>query len=175
VGADGDYSAMRVNSEGMQEVVNRPNSARVSVTSAGLTTATTAYTVGDQVGTEFTIAGAARNSGGGGRIRSLMLLDLQDIIGAYEVVIFRQSGTPAADNAPFSVSTTDILNLVATVPLNGAFDLGSTRVAQAWNLDIPYDCSGGTALYAWLVTRGAHTFFSGGTDRLRLIAHLELS
>jgi hypothetical protein len=174
-GTDGDYSAIRVNSEGMPEVVPRSNLVRVSVTSGGLTTSVTSYTAGDQVGTQFTIAGAARASGGYGWIRSVVLQDLQDIIGAYEVAFFRASVTPAADNAAFSISTTDVLQLVALVPLNGAYDIGATRVAQAHSLAIPYDCSGGTSLYACLQTKGAHTFFSGGVTQLRLVVQLELA
>ena len=58
--------------------------------------------------------------------------------------------------------------------LAGAFDIGNNRIAQAFNLAIPYVCSGGTSLYAALITRGAiaATPFTAVTD-LQLIVYVE--
>lgn len=173
-GADGDYSAMSVTTTGELRTMGHRPLAKSSVASGGLTTATTAYTAGDQVGTEFTMTGCARTSGGSGYITGVALYDKSDIIGAYDVVIFDSSTTPAADNAAASWSTTDIAKIVAVVPLVGAYDLGTSRLAQAQNLMIPFVCSGGTSLYADLICRVGHTFFSvGGTTSLQLILYVE--
>lgn len=173
-GADGDYSAINVNEEGAVVAEVRPRMVRVSVQSAGLTIAATAYTAGDQVGTQFTIAGAARASGGFGYITGVTLISAADIIGAYDVVVTRASVTLAADNAAYAISDADALNVVGVIQLSGAFDIGNNRVAQAQNLRIPYDCSGGTSLFAGLITRSGHTFF-GAVGDLQLIFHLELA
>jgi hypothetical protein len=153
-------------------VVSRKDLQRISVASGGLTTATTAYSAGDQMGTQFTFANAARASGGTGTIVGVILISAADIIGAVDVVITRASVTLAADNAAYAISDADALNVVALVPLTGAFDIGNNRIAQAFNLAIPYDCSGGTTLYAGLITRFAHTFFAAVTD-LQLILLVE--
>ncbi len=171
-GADGDYAAFSVNSTGEQRIVAHRELIRSSTASGGLTTATTAYTAGDQVGTEFTMASCARSSGGSGTIVGCTLVDATDIIGAYDVVIFDSSTTPAADNAAASWSDTDALKVVGIIPLTGAYDTGLNRVAQAFNLAIPYVCSGGTSLYANLICRVGHTFF-GATTALQLTLYVE--
>jgi hypothetical protein len=153
-------------------VILRRDQLRISVQSAGLTTATTAYSAGDQVGTQFTLANAARVSGGTGRIKSVILTDAADIIGAYDVVFTQSSITLASDNAAWAVSDADILNLIMLVPLNGAYDMTNNRIGVAYNLDIPYVCSGGTSLFASLITRAGHTFFAATTN-LQLIVTVE--
>lgn len=171
-GADGDYTPLMVNQYGQQEVVVTKGQFRISVASGGLTTSVTAYTAGDQCGTQFTLANAARVSGGTGRITHVLLVDANDIIGAVDVVFTRASVTLASDNAAYAISDSDALNVVSVVQLAGAFDIGNNRIAQAQNLNIPYDCSGGTSLYAGLITRAAHTFFTAVTD-LQLIVTVE--
>jgi hypothetical protein len=166
VGAEGS----RTVEEGL--VKTAPNLKRISVASAGLTTATTAYTAGDQVGTQFTFANAARASGGFGYIVGVTLVDAADIIGAYDLVLTRSSITLAADNAAYAISDAHALEIVALIQLNGAYDLGNNRIAQATNIRIPFDCSGGTSLFGGLITRSAHTFFAAVTD-LQLILHIE--
>ena len=171
-GANGDATQVGANATGLDVAVRR-GTVRVSVQSSGLTTGSTAYSAGDQVGAQFTIAGAARATGGTGRIKSVLLISAADIIGAFDVAFSRASITPAADNAAFAISDADALALVALVQLAGSFDLGANRIAQAFNLDIPYDCSGGTSLYANLITRVGHTFFGAETD-LQLVVFVEL-
>lgn len=144
----------------------------VSVQSAGLTTASTAYVAGDQVGTIFTVANAARALGGSGTITGVKLIDANDIIGAYDVVFFDASVSLAADNAAFAISDADALHLVGIVPLAGAFDLGANRLGQAFNVAVPYTCSGSSSLFAALICRVGHTFFAATTN-LQLIVCCE--
>ncbi len=140
------------------------NQLRGAVASGGLTTASTAYTAGDQVGTQFTIANAARSSGGTGTIVGVSLLDVTDIIGGYNVWVYRASVTPASDNAAFSVSDGDQANLIGVIPLAGPYDGGPNKFVQAFGIGFPYDCSGGTSLYALLQCTIGHTFFAATTD-----------
>lgn len=155
-------------------VVSHRDIARISVASSGLTTATTAYAAGDQMGAQFTITNAANASGGTGYITGVTLVSAADNIGAVDVLFFDSSVTPAADNAAFAISDADALKTVALVQLNGAYDIGNNRVAQAYNLAIPFVCSGTANLYALLITRLNHTFFGAATD-LQLITYVEQS
>jgi hypothetical protein len=159
---DGDYSAVSVSSTGEMQTVARRDLVRIAVGVTGVTTATTAYVAGDQVGTQITLANAARQTGGSGTIVGATLIDQSDIIGAYDLAIFDSSVTLAADNAAFSVSDADSLKIVALIQLAGAFDLTNNRMAQSYNLAIPYVCSGGTSLFAALISRAGHTFFTAG-------------
>ena len=169
---DGDYSAISVSSTGDLHTFDHRDVLRIAVTSGSLTTATTAYTAGDQVGSQFTFANAARVSGGTGRVVGAILMDETDIIGAYDLVLTRASVTLASDNAAYAISDGDAANVVGVVQLAGAFDIGNNRIAQATNISIPYDCSGGTSLYGGLICRVGHTFF-GATTSLKLTLFVE--
>lgn len=159
---DGDYSAVSVSSTGEMQTVSRRDLVRIAVGVTGVTTATTAYVAGDQVGTQITLANAARLSGGSGTIVGATLIDQSDIIGAYDLAIFDSSVTLAADNAAFAITDADSLKIVALIQLAGAFDLTNNRMAQSYNLAIPYVCNGGTSLFAALINRAGHTFFTSG-------------
>jgi hypothetical protein len=87
-------------------------------------------------------------------------------------VLCRSNITLAADNAPFAISDADALNVIGLIQMAGSYDIGNNRLAQAFNLAIPYDCSGGTTLYGALVTRSGHSFFGAHTD-LQLTAWVE--
>jgi hypothetical protein len=176
-GADGEYSALSVASDGTLHVNSR-NLFRIAVTSAGLTIATTNYTAGDQVGTQFSFANASRVSGGYGRIVSVMLINAHlsstgaEVIGTYDVVFTRSSITLATDNAAYAISDADACTIVGMAQLTGAYDIGNNRIAFAHGISIPYDCSGGTTLYASLITRSAHVFFTQVGD-LQLVLFVE--
>lgn len=165
-GADLDYTPITTDSGGNQNVKARRDLVRIAVTSGGLTTSATAYTAGDQVGTQFTIAGAARASGGSGTIVGVCLISAADTIGAFDVVFTDSSITLAADNAAYAISDADSLKVVGLAQLAGAFDIGNNRIAQMFNLAIPYVCSGGTSLYAGLIAKSAiaATPFAAATD-----------
>lgn len=161
---DGDYSAISVDSTGNMNTVGRRDQQRIAVTSAGLTIATTAYTAGDQVGTIFTFANAARITSGGGIITGVRLIDAADVIGAVDVVFFDSTVTLAGDNAAFAISDADALKCIGLVQLAGAYDIGNNRLCQAFNLAVPFALSGGTSLFAAIITRTANTFFSAVGD-----------
>lgn len=145
---------------------------RISVASSGLTTATTTYSIGDQVGNQFTIAGAARGTGGSGVITGVQIIDASDVIGAMDVVFTDSSVTLAADNAAYAISDSDALKVVGVVNCS-TMDIGSNRISQAFNLAIPYVCSGGTSLYAGLITRSANAVFAAGATTVQLIVYVE--
>lgn len=171
-GSEGSKTLYDLTGQQGMFVVPRADTKRIAVTSTGLTTATTAYTAGDTLGQEFELADAARASGGTGRIVGVVLLDEQDVIGAVDVVFTRASVTLAANNAAWAISDADAANVIACVPLS-VVDIGNNRIAQASNLSIPYDCSGGTSLFCSLITRTGHTFFSGGVGSLKLQVYVE--
>jgi hypothetical protein len=158
-------------SNGLDVIAHR-ELRRISVPSAGLTTATTAYTAGDQVGTQFTFANAARVSGGSGTIVGIQLISAADIIGAFDIILTDSSVTLAADNAAYAISDADALKVVALVQLAGAFDIGNNRIAQAFNLAIPFVCSGSASLFGGLITRSGHTFFAAVGD-IQVILYIE--
>jgi len=164
--ADGDYSAISLGQNGDLHTISRRDQQRIAVstTTGQITIATTAYTAGDQLGPLFTLTNAARVTSGGGVITGVRLLDAGDVIGACDVVFFDSTVTLAADNAAFAISDADALKVVGLVQLAGAYDLGNNRIAQAFNLAVPYTLAGGTSLFAALITRTANAIFVAATD-----------
>lgn len=161
VPADSDSTAKR----GLYVVPHLQSKAIIIATSSGqITTATTAYSAGDQVGPQFSFTNAARWTGGTGVITGVQLIDKSDIIGAYDFVFSRASMTLAGDNSVWAVSDTDALNLIEVVQANATIDIGNNRICRAMGLAIPFDTGAGTTLYGSLITRSAHTFFGAATD-----------
>lgn len=183
-GAEGSKTVidLPLDAEGKSRVASHRDYKRIAVSTVDtgaaatrLTIATTAYIAGDQVYSLMTFADAARASGGSGIITGATLLNTPstgDVIGPYDLVLFRDSGvTLANDNAAFSISGADAAKLVAVIPLAQAIDLGTGRIAQALNIAVPYDCVG-TSLYGALICRAGHSFFNAYTD-LTLVLHVE--
>ncbi len=173
-GADLDYTPVSTDAGGNQNVRARRDLVRIADTSASaeLTIVTTTYSIGDQVGVMFQFANAARASGGGGMLVGLTLLDEGNVMAACDVVLFRSNATLAANNAAFSLDDTNSREVLAVVQMSGGWALGNGKWAQALNLAIPYYCSGGTTLYAALITRSANAVFVAHTD-LTLTAWVE--
>lgn len=141
------------------------NIATITATSAGLTTATTAYTDGDQLGTilSFTMATAS------GIIIAATLSDKTNIIGAVDAFIYDRSITLAADNAADAISDADSLFKLGV--LNFPYPTAQTnnRTAHIDSLAIPFVANATTVICVQLVTRSAHTFFGAVGDlQLRL-------
>ena len=148
-------------------VVARPSTATSQQDSSGLTTATTAYSAGDVLGAGWSFAGAARAAGGTGRVTGAVLLDVADVVLGVDLHLSAASITFGTDNAAPSVSDADAAKLGAILGL-AAVDVGGARIAQAYNLSVPYVCDA-TTLYVYARTRDGHSFFGAATDlKLRL-------
>ena len=152
----GDYAAISVGPNGDMNTLVRKDQVRLTPSSA-ITTSVLSHAAGQQTGQVLTLVGsgtltAARVSGGSGTITSVILTDVDDVIGPFDVAFFRSSPTTGGDNTTLSFNDADMVNLVGIVQLIGAFDLGGNRVAQALNIAVPYECAA-TNLFAVLITR----------------------
>lgn len=155
---DGDASASALFTDPRYKVTP------VSVTSAGLTTSVTAYTTGDQLGTQFAFPAAARAAGGSGRVIGAMLMDKAKVMGAANLFLFYESVTPAADNAAVSFSDADAAKCVGIVQLTNVFQTGNNYlVSPAQGLNQPYYCTA-TTLYGCLTTGTGNAVFGAATD-----------
>lgn len=165
VSAAGDYASFQVSKLGAQWVLSAAPFA-VQVTSGGLTTATTAYTTGDQVGTQFTVANAALATGGGGYIEAAWVNDETAIVGNLRLWVFNASVTPASDNAAFSISDADAEKLACPpIELGPALSAGLSNTPY-WIGSMPFVASA-TSLFVLIQTLSGHTFF-GATTSLKL-------
>lgn len=142
----------------------------LTVTSAGLTIATTAYTSGDQVGTVFTFTPAISQVGMGIDIVGALLLDEGDVLAACDLVLFTGAAAPtlAGDNNPFAISDADARNIrgLLTWTTGDVLDIGNNRFGQ-WRPTMgptnPIYMPTNT-LYGALITRSANAVFTAVTD-----------
>ena len=122
------------------------------------------YVSGDFVGTSATgmeVAGAARISGGTGRVVGAILHDYVVASVAAELWLF--TVTPAglpADSAAFTI--TDNLTCIGVIPFNTYYASALNSISNGIipNGQLPYKCVA-TSLYGALVTRGAPAYTNG--------------
>lgn len=142
----------------------RGSASRIQVASAGLTTATTAYTAGDQLGTEMTFASAARVSGGTSTVVSATLVDKAKVVGAVDLFLFDRSVTPAADNAANSWSDADMLFCLGVISFYSMFQSANNYIGVAGG-GLPLIIQpNATSIFGHLITRSGHTFFGAVGD-----------
>lgn len=166
----GDAVETHVQADANGLLVNAgPSTLRIEVNSAGLTTASTAYTAGDQEGTEMTFAAAARATGQGGIIQSAVLLDKAKILSAtpaeMDLLFFSSSVTGATDNTAFDDSDTDMGEYIGRVKWFSTdwMSQASNAINERHNLGIAYNCDA-TSLFGIFVGRTNHTFYTAVTD-----------
>jgi hypothetical protein len=166
----GDYHPFEVDANGALWTHPIQSSFRIEVDSAGLTTATTAYTSGDHAGTVNTFANAARVTGWGGVITGAALIDKSLKVSTISVELWlfqSQPASPGADNAALTFADTDMNNFVGII----TFDSGSWKttalnaVNHQANLGMGYTCAA-TSLFGYYVLRGVPSgnFFSATSD-----------
>lgn len=146
------------------------NTGQLVLTSAGLTTATTAYTDGDQLGTLITALGSGNPAGY--LITDVTLVDKANILGAAELFLFDRSVTLAADNAAGpAVSGAHALFSQGTIQLPYPSLAGNNRIsgidsiARIVRPNVPAN-----GFFIALVTRSSHTFFGAAGD-IQLTIH----
>jgi hypothetical protein len=143
-------------------VAPRPDLRTQQVVSSGLTTASTAYTAGDVVGAGWTFTDMARESGGGGKVTGIVVVDEADVVDSLTLFFFSESVTFGTDNAAPSISDADAIKCVGVVPV-GFVDVGTARLGTVDTLQMPYFCAA-TSLFVYAVTNVGHTFFAAVDD-----------
>ena len=152
------------------------NGASVLSVNKGTTIAQTptvtagAYAANDAVGGLLTFANAVRNSGGGGVVKDMIILDDAGQDAALELWLFSETFTAIADNAAFDISQADLRNLVGIIATSdGAYYASGTESAARVETAQRYDLAG-TSLFGQLVTRGTPTY--AATDDVTVIIGL---
>lgn len=136
------------------------------IPSAGLTTATTAYTSGDVLGGLMT---ATFNQRGACSIAvtSLVITDASAVIGATDLYLFNATLTPAANNAAFAPSDAELATLIGVLPAATVYTHAGNK-AVTWGFgseEVPLYLPEGI-LYMVAVTRTANAVFAAGATSL---------
>ena len=130
-------------------------------TSAGLTTSVTAYTSGDQLGTEQTLS-PGRLANGQLYLTGALLIDRAAVLGATDVYIYSAATTPATDNNAASWSDGDAANTLAVLNLTQV-NSSALNKTVTWYGRMPFTYTG-TQLFVDLVTRTGNSFFTAVGD-----------
>lgn len=164
------WVATSIAADPVVSAIPAPAAKRIQVQSAGLTTATTAYLTGEQLGTILTFANAVRQPGATGVIQSATLLDQSAVVGAVDLYLFDRSVTLAADNATAAFSDADMLFCLGVIsfpaPIGGTGNSIATAVSGLGIMP------SGTSLFGALVTRTANAVFAGGATSLAVSLHI---
>jgi len=129
-----------------------------------------AYAANDAVGGLLTFALAARESGGGGVIKNVAIIDDAGQDAALELWLFKETFTAMDDNAAWAPSEADLRKFVAIVPTSdGTWKAAGTPSVCDIEASKNYNLTG-TSLFGQLVTRGTPTF--DATDDVTVIMNL---
>lgn len=135
-----------------------------------LTVTAGAYSAGDVVGELIIFPNAARETGGGGVIKDVEIIDDAGQDAEMELWLFGAAITDVADNAPWAPTESDLHQLVGIIStVNGAWFAAGTPSAARVECSQRYDCVY-DHLYGKLVTRGTPTF--AATDDVEVIVGL---
>lgn len=156
-------TALDVAQTGESELLGLGHSKILTVTSAGLTTASTNYASGDQGGTEITLTSAVR-TGKGLILQNAVMIDKAKVVSSVDLLVFQAATTPASDNAAASWSDADMLNLLAQIHFSDLYQGANNYVLQATNLPVVLKPTSGTSLYFDFVVRAATTFVGAVGD-----------
>jgi hypothetical protein len=150
--------------------------ACVDVVSSGLTTATTAYTSGDQLGAEMTVTLASNSEPCSGYIVGALVTDDSDVMGAVDLVFFTAASSPAADNAAAAWADANAQTITAAMSLTTVIDTGANRVVTTGLADVkvPFVAPTGR-LFLNAITRTGNAVFASGATALRYRIFVEMN
>jgi hypothetical protein len=154
-----------VTTAGQLEVLAGGSTVAVTVTP---TIDTTAYAAGDQIGTVQTLANVFRNaSNGTATLQAITVLDLAKQNIPIDFLFFNASPTTGSNNAPVSISDTEMSNkCIGMLSLGPNYtNLADNSIMTVGQLGIPFSVASGTSLFVVVVARFNATY--GVTNGLR--------
>lgn len=124
---------------------------------------TGAHSANDTVGQLFEISQLARESGKGGVIETVALVETTTNSISTELWLFDRVITPAADDAAHSISDAHAASCVGVVPITAYYASALNSVGVARGVGLAFQCrSDSSSLFGLLVTRGAPTYAASG-------------
>ena len=117
-----------------------------------------AYSAGDAVGTIIPFANAARDTGAGGVLKQVTIIDDAGQDAELELWLFNASFTAMTDNAAWAPAEADLEKLICIVSTSdGTWRAAGTPSAIVIEVAQRYDLTG-TSMFGQLVTRGTPTY-----------------
>ena len=138
------------------------NFNKTGVSRVEVATSNDAYASGDAIGGKLTFSGLSRDPQRSGAIFSVQIVDAAKIGGAVDLVLFRESFTPTADNAAMNIGTADAFNCVGYVSIAASdyVAIGGAKVATKTGFGLGYTAGDGN-LYGQLRSNGNTGDYNG--------------
>lgn len=143
-------------------VAPRARVVELDMPSAGLTTSATPYSIGDVIGTVWTLPNAVDVAGGSGKVRAIRIVDKQSVMTGITLWLASAAITWGTDNGPVAVSDVDVLKIKSSITL-GFTVFPNNRIATVDSVVVPYTCDA-TSLFVYAQTNVAHNQFTAVTD-----------
>lgn len=120
--------------------------SKTNLVSVTLSLEATALDAGDVAADTQVVSGVLSNVNGTGMLKSLVLVDQDDVKAALTLWFLRADVVLGVEDSAPSISDTDALNIIGCVDVaTGDYrDLGGVSVAFLKNIDIPIKTSTGT-------------------------------
>lgn len=157
-----------------ENVIGRVGKRSVRIAVTPTVSTSPAYTAADAVGGLLTFANAAANTGLGGVIQTVTIIDLGNQKPALQLYLSSLTFTPTADNAAFTISDGDAANSIGWIPIvagdwqsNGA----ANAIACVRNVGLRFHPTT-TSIFGQLQTTSTPTFV--GTSDIIVILEIEL-
>ena len=127
------------------------------------------YSANDVVGGLLTFASAVRDTGGHGRIHTIVLTDLTVTANVLNLWFYDTLPATIADNGAFDIPDAEVPTLVGTVQIAAADYLVATdyQAATKLNVGFTYNCVA-TSLYCYIECVGTPTYASTSDITLTL-------
>lgn len=130
---------------------------RTHVVTVTPTISTSAYATGDAVGGLLTFASAVESAASAATLDSVTIIDKDQELATFDLVLFDQTFTAASDNAVFAPSDADLANCIGVVRVSDYANFSTNSVATRTNVGLGIKLTG-TSLFGQLVVRGTPTY-----------------
>lgn len=130
---------------------------RTRVSTVTPTISTSAYATGDAVGGLLTFASVVESANSAATLDSIVVIDKDQELATFDLVLFDQTFTATADNAVFAPSDADLANCIGVVRVSDYANFSTNSVATRTNVGLGIKLTG-TSLFGQLVVRGTPTY-----------------
>jgi hypothetical protein len=148
-----------------------PTEDRTTVLSATPVVSTTpAYAANDCVGGLMTFALAAKSTGRGFVVHSVVITDKGKQNAALKLILFdsNPSGSTFTDNAAITIVDADLIKVIGVVDVTSYTSFADNSVGVAASAGLACKLASGTSLYGVLFTTGTPTYTATSDLTVRL-------
>lgn len=127
---------------------------------------TAAYADGDVMADSQVVTNAVRVAGGRATLKSVVVVDEDDVGQAFDILFFSSNVSLGTENAAPSITDANARNFLGFVKVAAAdyIDLGGVKVATKTSCELMLEPASGRDIYVATIIRGAGTYTASGVS-----------